>query len=174
MIRLRDEQHATHGTAGGTAATGGRKGAGSLEQEVFIGVQRTADRLMRDLEAVLKDAHLSATQYNVLKILRSAGMHGLACHEIGERMLTRDPDMTRLLDRLEDRELITRSRERTDRRVIRTRISPEGHRLLKELDEPVRAMHKRQLGHLGDKRLRLMVRLLEAARERAGLDSNHE
>src|SRR5436190_4109022 len=94
-----------------------------LEQEVFLNVQRAADRLMRDLEELLKEEHLSPTQYNVLRILRSAGTTGMACHEVGERMITRDPDMTRLLDRLEDRDLITRSRERQDRRVIRVRIS---------------------------------------------------
>src|SRR5439155_6950076 len=110
----------------------------------------------------LKDSHLSPTQYNVLRILRSAGTTaagGMACHEIGQRMITRDPDLTRLLDRLEDRELITRSRERQDRRVIRVRITPEGLRLLRDLDEPIRSMHRRQLSHLGDKRLRLLKRL---------------
>jgi len=135
-----------------------------LEQEVFLNVQRTADRLMRDLEELLKEEHLSPTQYNVLRILRSAGTTGMACHEVGERMITRDPDMTRLLDRLEDRDLITRSRERQDRRVIRVRISHEGLRLLKELDEPVRAVHRRQIAHLGEKRLRLLAKLLEQAR----------
>src|SRR5262245_36007951 len=111
MIKLREENrpHA--------------KPFATLEQEVFVNAQRTADWLMRDLEDVLKDAHLSPTQYNVLRILRSAGTSGMACHEIGQRMITRDPDMTRLLDRLEDRELIGRSRERQDRRVIRVRIS---------------------------------------------------
>src|SRR5438477_2882801 len=144
MIRLKDENHhhpAHHGP--GRPA----KAFASLEQEVFVAAQRTADRLMRDLEDALKDAHLSPTQYNVLRILRGAGVAGLACHEIAERMLTRDPDMTRLLDRLEDRGLLTRSRERSDRRVIRTRISPDGLRLLKDLDEPVRGMHRRQLNH---------------------------
>jgi len=150
MIRLRDE-HRPIKTI-------------SVEQEVFINVQRTADWLMRDLEEILKDARLSPTQYNVLRILRPASGSGLACHEIAKRMITRDPDMTRLLDRLEGRGLITRSRERNDRRVIRVRISPEGLKLLRDLDEPVRGMHRRQLAHLGSKRLRLLVRLLEGAR----------
>src|SRR5436190_12814362 len=153
MIKLKDETRAA-------------KPFATIEQEVFVNAQRTADWLMRDLEEVLKDIHLSPTQYNVLRILRSAGTGGMACHEIGQRMITRDPDMTRLLDRLEDRELISRSRERLDRRVIRVRISTDGLKLLKELDDPVRTMHRRQLSHLGEKRLRLLVRLLEMARQR--------
>jgi DNA-binding MarR family transcriptional regulator len=138
-----------------------------VEQEVFINTQRTADVLMRDLEEVLKEYHFSPTQYNVLKILRSTGANGaggMAIHEIGERMFTHDPDMTRLLDRLEERGLISRSRERQDRRVIRVKITSEGQKQLRELDEPVRSMHRRQLGHMGEKRLRLLVRLLDIAR----------
>jgi DNA-binding MarR family transcriptional regulator len=136
-----------------------------LEQETFMSIQRNADWLMRELEEILKDQNLSPAQYNVLRILRTAGPSGMACHEIGERMITRDPDMTRLLDKLEDRDLLARSRERQDRRVIRTRISAGGLKALKELDEPVRTLHRRQLGHLSEKRLRLLVRLLESVRE---------
>jgi DNA-binding MarR family transcriptional regulator len=132
------------------------------EQEVFLQVQRTADRLMRELEEVLKAQRLSPTQYNVLRILRGTGPSGMACHEIACRMITRDPDMTRLLDRLEQRELISREREKEDRRVIRTRISPAGIKLLKMLDEPVRSLHRRQLAHLGQKRLRQLGTLLES------------
>jgi len=153
MIKLRDEAKPA-------------KSYATLEQEVFVNAQRTADWLMRDLEEILKDAHLSPTQYNVLRILRSAGAAGMACHEVGQRMITRDPDMTRLLDRLEDRELIGRSRERQDRRVIRVRISNEGLKLLKDLDDDVRSMHRKQLSHLGEKRMRLLIRLLEMARQK--------
>jgi DNA-binding MarR family transcriptional regulator len=136
-----------------------------LEQDAFMSIQRNADWLMRDLEEILEEQNLSPAQYNVLRILRTAGPAGMACHEIGERMITRDPDMTRLLDKLEDRELLTRSRERSDRRVIRTRISQGGLKLLRELDDPVRNLHRKQLGHLSEKRLRLLVRLLESVRE---------
>jgi DNA-binding MarR family transcriptional regulator len=136
-----------------------------LEQDAFMSIQRNADWLMRDFEEVLKDFNLSPAQYNVLRILRTAGPSGMACHEIGERMITRDPDMTRLLDKLEDRDLLGRSRERADRRVIRTRIAPGGLKLLRELDDPIRNLHRRQLGHLSEKRLRLLVRLLESVRE---------
>jgi DNA-binding MarR family transcriptional regulator len=87
----------------------------------------------------------------------------MACHEITERMITHDPDMTRLLDRLEKRKLLGRVREKDDRRVIRVKISSEGVALLKSLDESIRTAHKRQLGHLGDRRLRLLNRLLRTA-----------
>jgi MarR family transcriptional regulator, organic hydroperoxide resistance regulator len=134
------------------------------EQEVFLGIQRTADVLMRDLEEVLKPSGLSATQYNVLRILRGAGDDGLPCGGIGVRMLTRDPDITRLLDRLEARKLIRRHRSSEDRRVVLANVTASGLGLLKELDEPVIATHRRQLGHLGHEKLRQLSHLLEAAR----------
>ncbi|HUJ80360.1 MAG TPA: MarR family transcriptional regulator, partial [Candidatus Acidoferrales bacterium] len=84
--------------------------------------------------------------------------------EIAGRMITRDPDVTRLLDRLERRGLISRSRETRDRRTVITRITPEGLKLLSRLDGPVRAAHRRQLGHLGRNRLRALTGLLAAAR----------
>jgi DNA-binding MarR family transcriptional regulator len=138
---------------------------GSFEQEVFVSAQRAADWLMREFEELLKPHHLSPTQYNVLRILRGSGANGMACHEIAERMITRDPDMTRLLDRLEEHDLISRSREKQDRRVIRVRIAHNGLHLLKQLDESVRTLHRRQLGHLGEKRLRLLAKLLQLVRE---------
>ncbi len=144
-----------------------RKRFGSAEEEVFLNLQRTADALMQGLAEVLKPAGLSPTQYNVLRILRGAGPAGLACREVGQRMLTRDPDVTRLLDRLEKRGLVTRSREQHDRRVITTRITAEGLRILQELDGPVAELHMRQLRHLGGSRLRALIDLLEGAREKA-------
>ena len=98
----------------------------SFEEETFLNLQRTAEALMHGLEAGLKPAGLSPSQYNVLRILRGAGAEGLACGGIAERMVTRDPDMTRLLDRLEARGLVMRARDRADRRVITVRITPEG------------------------------------------------
>src|SRR5947207_1659630 len=94
------------------------RGAAMLEQDVFLNLQRSADALLRGLEELLKAQNLSATQYNVLRILRGAPECGLACRDIAGRMITRDPDTTRLLDRLEDRGLIGRSRCKEDRRVV--------------------------------------------------------
>ncbi len=136
----------------------------SPEQEAHIGLLRTADWLTRGVECVVKPSGLSPTQYNVLRILRGAGVPGLACRQIADRMLTRDPDITRLLDRLEARRLVQRARPGRDRRVILTRITPEGLRLLKPLDRPIAELHQAQLGHLGRAQLRRLVRLLEQAR----------
>ena len=137
------------------------------EEEVFLNILRTSDQLMRGLAEVLKSADLSATQYNVLRILRGAVPDGLACGEISERMVTRDPDITRLLDRLEKRGLVARSREKADRRVVTARIAEAGLELLKKLDETVTRMHKTQLGHLDAKSQEGLIRLLEQAREKA-------
>ena len=135
-----------------------------LEEQVFVNVMRTADALARGGEALLKPTGLSATQYNVLRILRGARTKGLACREVGCRMISRDPDITRLLDRMESRGLIARAREEQDRRVVKTRITPEGLRVLAELDAPVQELHRRQLHHLPAKELRQLSRLLERVR----------
>lgn len=118
------------------------------------------------MSGVLKAEDLSANQYNVLRILRGAP-DGLACGEIGDRMITRDPDITRLLDRLERRGLIARSRESKDRRMVTATITAEGLGLLARMDEPVRAMHRGELGHLGRARLAALTELLRAARGEA-------
>src|SRR5260370_7202334 len=104
--------------------------------------------LSRSVVKVLKIEDLSGTQYNVLRILRGSP-EGLTCGEIASRMITRDPDITRLLDRLEKRGLISRCRETKDRRMVMARITPEGLKLLAGLDEPVQTAHPKQLAHLG-------------------------
>jgi MarR family transcriptional regulator, organic hydroperoxide resistance regulator len=136
------------------------------EEELFLNILRSSDLLGRRIAEVLKTSELSATQYNVLRILRGAGPEGLACGEIGDRMVTRDPDITRLLDRLEKRGLVARSREKEDRRVVTARITAGGLDLLKKLDDPVVQMHKAQLGHLEAKQQETLIRLLETAREK--------
>lgn len=136
------------------------------EEELFLNILRSSDLLQRRISEVLKASELSSTQYNVLRILRGAGGEGLACGEISNRMVTRDPDITRLLDRLEKRGLVARSREKEDRRVVTARIAPAGLDLLKKLDEPVVQMHRAQLGHLEAKQQETLIRLLEIARER--------
>src|SRR5277367_4546208 len=127
----------------GTASKGKRRRAVCLEEVAFLDLLRTCDLLSRGPALVLKGEDLSATQYNVLRILRGSP-DGLPCGEIGSRMITRDPDITRLLDRLEKRELIARSRETKDRRMVMARITPDGLALLARMDEPVRAMHRSQ------------------------------
>lgn len=124
---------------------------------------RTTDLLSRLPAQVLKQGNLSAAQYNVLRILRGAP-EGLLCGEIGERMITRDPDITRLLDRMEKRGLLRRDRDQADRRRVLVRIAPEGLALLSRLDAPMQQAHKRQLGHLAPKRLQALLRELQACR----------
>jgi DNA-binding MarR family transcriptional regulator len=136
----------------------------ALEARVFVSLLRTADALARGAEALLKVYGLSGTQYNILRILRGAGENGLACREVGGKLISREPDITRLLDRMESRGLIARARETQDRRVVKTRITAEGLRLLDELDKPVHELHRRQLRHLPTKQLRQLSALLDRAR----------
>ena len=136
---------------------------GSPEETAFLDLLRTADMLTRRAVWVLKADDLSHTQYNVLRILRGAPQ-GLPCGEIASRMITRDPDVTRLLDRMEKRGLISRCRESRDRRLVLARITPEGLKLVNRLDEPVQKIHREQLGHMGKDRLRALAELLAAAR----------
>jgi DNA-binding MarR family transcriptional regulator len=151
----------------GTRSPGERRRADCPEEATFLNLMRTTDILSRGLVKVLKTEGLSATQYNVLRILRGARA-GLACGEIAARMITRDPDITRLLDRLEKRSLISRSRETMDRRTVMTRITADGLKLLARLDKPVGDFHRKQLTHMGRKRLRVLTDLLRVARAQAG------
>jgi len=133
------------------------------EEAAFLDLLRTTDMLSRGLVRILKSEDVSPTQYNVLRILRGA-VDELPCGEIANRMITRDPDVTRLLDRLEKRELISRCREAKDRRTVMVRITPEGLKVLARLDEPVLAAHRKQLGHLGQNRLHTLTELLRISR----------
>lgn len=144
----------------------GAKPLRTLEQTVFLQIQKTADALMGELADLLKPAGLSPTQYNVLRVLRAAGADGMPCGRIAERMLTREPDITRLLDRLQKRGLIARGRDPRDRRVVLGRIAAKGLKMLERLDEPVLELHRSQLRHLGGGRLRELADLLQNARRR--------
>ncbi len=135
----------------------------SPEEATYIDLIRTAELLSRPLAQLLKTEDLSPAQYNILRILRGSP-DGLTCGEIGNRMITRDPDITRLLDRMEKRKLISRSRDEKDRRVVLTQISPAGLEVLARLDQPVRDTHRKLLGRLGPKRLEELSKLLEACR----------
>ena len=133
----------------------------SLEERIFITLLKVSDSLGQEAEKLTRAAELTGTQYNVLRILRGAGPEGLACRGIGDRMITHDPDITRLLDRMEKRGLITRERQKNDRRVVKARITARGLALLKPLDQPMRDLHKRQFRHMAGARLKTLCDLLE-------------
>jgi DNA-binding MarR family transcriptional regulator len=143
------------------------KPGSSPEEVAHLEMMRTMEAVSHRFAQVLKAENLSSTQYNVLRILRGA-LEGLPCGEISNRMVTRDSDITRLLDRLEKRSLVSRSRESKDRRTVWARITPEGLKLLARLDKPVLATHLELLGHLGTKRLKLLTDLLRLARQPHG------
>ena len=138
----------------------------SLENRIFVALLQTADTLGQEAEQLLKAAGIPNAQYNVLRILRGAEPEGLACRAIGDRMISHDPDITRLLDRMEKRGLITRERQTDDRRVVKTRITPQGLSLLKTLDQPIHDLHKRQFRHISTARLKTLFDLLEEVRVR--------
>jgi len=138
----------------------------SLEAEVFLNLLRTTEALATESGTLLRRFGLSRSQYNVLRILRGAGSPGLSGRDIVERMVTRDSDMTRLLDGLERKELVARDRSETDRRVVVATITPGGLDLLDEMDEPLDVLHRAQLEHLSKAKLRQLNTLLEEARHR--------
>ncbi len=136
-----------------------------LEEEVFLNLQRSAQALTQAIGKVLKFAELTGVQYNVLRILRGSQDTGLLCNEISERMVTKDSDITRLLDRLESSGLVMRERHLKDRRAVVTRITPRGLKVLVELDEPISLCIRKQLGHLSEKKLKKLNNLLVLARK---------
>jgi DNA-binding MarR family transcriptional regulator len=135
-----------------------------LEERLFIALLKTADALGQDAEHLVRTADLTGTQYNVLRILRGAGPEGLPCGEIGERLISHDPDITRLLDRMEKRGLITRERQKDDRRVVKARITARGLGLIKPLDQPMRDLHKQQFRVMPGAKLKILHDLLEEIR----------
>ena len=139
----------------------------SLAHEAHLSVSRTEAVLQEGLDRVLKPHGVSGAQYNVLRILRGAGDEGLCRHEIRDRLLTRMPDVTRLLDRMEHAGWVVRERDAADRRLVTTRLSVRGRELVDALDAPVAAEHERRLGHLGESRLRALVDLLADVRRAA-------
>lgn len=143
----------------------------SREQEAYLALLRTADALQTSVESKLNEFGLTGTQYNALRILRGAEPEGLPCSEIGERMITRDPDVTRLLNRLEKRGLVKRTRAKSDRRVVYGRITAAGLRLLREMDEPIEQHGREMLKHVGQDHLRQLIELLELVR--SGSRKNH-
>lgn len=133
-------------------------------EEAFLNLRLTSELLMRGVEESLRGFGLTHPQYNVLRILAGAGAAGLPCGEIASRMLTRDPDITRLLDRLEKLGHVERSRGKEDRRVVRAHISAKGLTVLQSLEKPVRDAIRAPLGALGAERLTQLIELLEQVR----------
>ena len=141
------------------------KAFGSLEQEAMLSIERTAAVLIHRFAESLKAYDITPTQYNVLRILRGTGEDGLCRNEIRDRLVSQVPDVTRLLDRLEDAGLVMRERSEQDRRLVTTRITRQGAKLLSRLDEPVVRIHSRQLSHLTQAQLRTLIELLGLVRD---------
>jgi len=135
----------------------------SPEQEILLGLRMAAARVVEPWERFLKaTAQLTPNQYNVLRILRGSHPVRLACSDIAERMIERDPDVTRLVDRLETRGLVKRTRSRQDRRVVEVGITDKGLTAVRGLDVHVKRLPKALLGHLGVERSRQLATLLDA------------
>ena len=133
-------------------------------EEALLNLSRTSDCLQRAMQRSTRQWNITATQYNVLRILRGAHPRGLSCSVIGDRMITADPDITRLLSRLKALKFIRQERDKKDRRVLLTFISAAGLALLSEMDETVSQFPTQMLGHLGEADLRALIALLERAR----------
>jgi DNA-binding MarR family transcriptional regulator len=137
----------------------------SPEQEAYLNLLRTADELAGEFARLFRAHGITDPQYNVLRILRGHGTK-VATRRIAEEMVTREPDITRLIDRLEQVGMVKRERCRRDRRVVWVTITAKGSELLAKLDRPVLELHERQLGHLGRKKLLTLSRLLSESRHR--------
>ena len=137
----------------------------SREQEAFLQIGRTAVVLQDAFERLLKPFGISATQYNVLRILRGAAGGALCRNEIRDRLLSRMPDVTRLLDRMEEGGLVVRVRSDEDRRQVATQLTAKGRKLVARLDPLVEEEHRRRLGHLSESQLQSLTKLLTLARE---------
>ena len=138
----------------------------SPEQEAYLNLQRTTSLLGAPFLKLMKEHGLSLPLYNILRILRGQRGGGLACSHISERMVTRDPDVTRLVDKLEKSDLVKRERSTTDRRVVLISITRKGLNLLAKLDKPLLDLHIETLGHLTRAELKELNRLLVKARNR--------
>lgn len=153
-LRLRDEIKQT-------------KAFRSVREEAHLSLVRTAAVLSHGFAECLKAFGITGTQYNVLRILRGAGRDGLCRNEVRDRLVAQVPDVTRLLDRMEEAGHVARERDADDRRLVTTRITRNGLDLLDALEQPVTVMHQRQLGHMTEDQLRTMIHLLAVARERS-------
>lgn len=142
-----------------------RKPFAGPQHEAQLSIVRTGSKLVDAFEQMLKPYGITATQYNVLRILRGAEPDGLCRNEIRDRMITRMPDVTRLLDRMVEAGFVSRVRSESDRRMVRTRITPKGHSLLEELDPRVNVEQQRPFGRLSVDELRVLIDLLARIRQ---------
>jgi DNA-binding MarR family transcriptional regulator len=140
----------------------------SREEEAFLNLGRTWEFLQKRVADVLKEHQLTPTQYNMLRILRGAGAEGVTCSQATERMLSPDPDITRLFDRMEAQGLIRRDRTPEDRRVVIARITEGGLDLTNRIDAPLHQVFQQSVGRLGRQRLKELIDTLEALREPIG------
>jgi MarR family 2-MHQ and catechol resistance regulon transcriptional repressor len=138
----------------------------SLEQEAMLSIARTDSVLGYSIVEALKPFGVTPTQYNVLRILRGARPNGLCREDIRTRLVAQVPDVTRLLDRMEQAGLVGRQRDSADRRLVTTKITAEGLRLLERLDSPLEQAHRQQLGHMNRKELQSLISLLAKARQK--------
>jgi DNA-binding MarR family transcriptional regulator len=150
------------------ASPSGRSKRSKAQAATFLEIVRLSEELQRGFTELFKAHDMSPALYNVLRVLRGAGDAGLTCGDVAGRLVQHDPDVTRLLDRLERRGLIERRRSVEDRRVVRTRITEAGLTLLDQLDGPVDALHERQLGHVPEARLKDLLSIVEEARAKPG------
>jgi len=150
---------------GGKASGAATKAAGHarrLGEEALVAVLRVANRLNLEVAALLKPHGLTVNQYNALRIMRGAGDAGVTCGQLGDRMMTHDPDITRLIDRLERFGWAVRERSSTDRRVVTGRITAAGLALLAGLDAEVASFDREMFAALDDRRLAQLVASLQA------------
>jgi DNA-binding MarR family transcriptional regulator len=142
----------------------------SLEEEALLNLLRTSDCLNRAHQRTIRIWGITSTQYNVLRILRGAQPTGSTCSEIGQRLITADPDITRLLNRLKKLGFIGQQRDKNDRRIVRTQIREKGLQLLADMDEAMKSLPVTLLGHLSQKDLATLIQLLEDARKVCSAD----
>lgn len=135
-----------------------------LEEEAHVSISRTAALLERAFAQLLKPHGITPTQYNVLRILRGAGAAGLCRNEVGARLVTPVPDVTRLLDRMADMKLIARQRSDEDRRLVRTHLTPKGLALVNDLDSTLRTSHQKRLAHIPRNQIQALVETLAEVR----------
>ncbi len=136
----------------------------SLEQEVFLNLWRTYDRLRIPEDELFAKFELTPQQYNVLRLLRASHPEPVPTLTLASRLVSRAPDITRMIDKLEDRGLVVRDRPKENRRVVRIGITEEGVGLLDQMAEPLAECHSSQLGHMKAAELRQLIALLQAAR----------